>query len=75
VTLATHGRDRSVRGSAAPFGYGGTMTDEHAQQMIALLTELRATQKESYERQSRLVWVAIPIFAVLCVQTVLLISR
>jgi hypothetical protein len=51
------------------------MTDEHAQQMIALLTELRATQKESFERQSRLVWVAIPIFAVLCVQTVLLISR
>ncbi len=51
------------------------MSEEHAQQIIALLTDLKAKQTESFERSSRLVWVAIPIFAVLCVQTVLLISR
>jgi hypothetical protein len=51
------------------------MTEEQAQQMITLLTELKATQRESFERASRLVWVAIPIFAVLCVQTVLLLAR
>jgi hypothetical protein len=51
------------------------MTDEKADRMIELLKDISAMHKEAYERQMRLVWVAIPIFAVLCVQTVLLIMR
>lgn len=51
------------------------MTEEQATQMLALLTKMEATQRDSHERQSRMVWVAIPIFAVLCVQTVLLLMR
>lgn len=51
------------------------MSEDQATQMIALLTKIESTQRESFERQSRLVWVAIPIFAILCVQTVLLLAR
>lgn len=51
------------------------MTEEQAQRMLELLTEIKTLHREAYERQTRLVWVAIPCFAVLCVQTILLIMR
>ena len=51
------------------------MTEEHAQQMIQILTKIEAMHRENQERQARLVWIAIPIFALLCVQTVVLIAR
>ena len=51
------------------------MTEDQGQQVIAQLAKLEALQREAAERQSRVVWVALPIFAVLCVQTVLLLVR
>jgi len=51
------------------------MTEEQANKMIELLESIRVLHREAYDRQTRLVWVAIPCFAVLCVQTVLLIMR
>lgn len=51
------------------------MNDERAEAMIKLLTELRDLQKQSFDRQNRFLWVSIPIFAVLCIQTTLLLVR
>mgnify|MGYP000864357521 CR=1 FL=1 len=51
------------------------MTEEQAKKMIELLESIQGLHREAYDRQTRLVWVAIPCFAVLCVQTVLLIMR
>jgi hypothetical protein len=39
--------------------------------MTKLLQEIRDLQREALDRQTRFLWVLVPIFAVLCVQTVL----
>ena len=39
--------------------------------MTKLLTEIRDLQREALDRQTRFLWVLVPIFAILCVQTVL----
>lgn len=41
--------------------------------LAVLLKEIRDLQRESLDRQGRFLWILIPIFAVLCVQTVLLL--
>jgi hypothetical protein len=43
--------------------------DESAQ----LLKEIRDLQRDAAERQTRFLFILIPIFAILCVQTVLLL--
>lgn len=43
--------------------------------LLAVLREIRDTQRESAERQARFLWLLIPIFALLCVQVVLLLLR
>ena len=48
------------------------MADES---LAVLLKEIRDLQRETLDRQSRFLWILIPIFAVLCVQTVLLLVR
>lgn len=48
---------------------------EKNDELVALVKEIRDLQKESLDRQNRFLWVTIPIFAVLCVQAVLLIFR
>jgi hypothetical protein len=49
------------------------MNDERAETMLKLLTEIRDLQKQSFDRQNRFLWISIPIFAVLCIQTTLLL--
>ena len=40
-----------------------------------LLKEIRDLQRDELDRQTRFLWVLVPIFAILCIQTVLLIVR
>jgi hypothetical protein len=40
-----------------------------------LREEIRDLMVESLDRQNRFLWILVPIFAVLCIQTVLLITR
>lgn len=40
-----------------------------------LLREIRDLQRESLDRQSRFLWILLPIFAVLCIQTALFLTR
>ena len=49
------------------------MNEERADAMIKLLSEVRDLQRETLDRQNRFLWMTVPIFAVLCVQAVLLI--
>ncbi len=49
-----------------------TMADDDANQ---LLKEIRDLQREALDRQARFLWVLVPIFAILCVQTVLVLTR
>lgn len=48
------------------------MADEDT---VKLLTEIRDLQREALDRQNRFLWVLVPIFAVLCIQTVLTLTR
>lgn len=41
---------------------------------IKLLAEIRDLQREALDRQTRFLWVLVPIFAVLCIQTVLTLA-
>ncbi len=41
--------------------------------MLAVLRDIRDAQRESTERQGRFMWLLIPIFALLCIQVVLLL--
>lgn len=43
--------------------------------MSELLKEIRDLQREALDRQNRFLWVLVPIFAILCIQTVLAIMR
>ena len=47
------------------------MSDES----VKLLEEIRDLQREALDRQTRFLWVLVPIFAVLCIQTVLTLIR
>ena len=48
------------------------MADED---VTVLLKEIRDLQREALDRQRSFLWILIPIFAVLCVQAVLLLVR
>jgi hypothetical protein len=48
------------------------MADE---EMVGLLKEIRDLQRESLDRQTRFLWILLPIFAVLVVQVVLSLGR
>ncbi|MEQ9321455.1 MAG: hypothetical protein RIF41_19985 [Polyangiaceae bacterium] len=39
-----------------------------------ILAEIRDLQREALDRQTRFLWVLVPIFAVLCIQTVLTLT-
>jgi hypothetical protein len=49
------------------------MSDE--EQTNKLLTELRDLQRTAVDLQRRFLWVLVPVFAILCIQTVLLLVR
>jgi hypothetical protein len=51
----------------------GTMADDD--DTNELLKEIRDLQREELDRQNRFLWVLVPIFAILCIQTVLLLVR
>lgn len=51
------------------------MNDEREENLLKLLAEIRDVQRESLDRQNRFLWISIPIFAVLCIQTTLLLFR
>lgn len=44
-------------------------------EMVGLLKEIRDLQREALDRQTRFLWILVPIFAVLCVQVVLMLVR
>jgi hypothetical protein len=43
--------------------------------MTQVLKEIRDLQREGLDKQTRFLWILVPIFAVLCVQTVLFLIR
>jgi hypothetical protein len=47
-----------------------TMADED---MVALLKEIRDGQREGLEKQNRFLFILVPIFALMCVQVVLML--
>jgi hypothetical protein len=40
-----------------------------------LLKEIRDLQRDSLDRQNRFLWILLPIFAVLCIQTAFFLTR
>lgn len=50
------------------------MSDEQQTQtagMEKILQEIRDAHREALDRQNRFLWILVPIFAVLCIQTAL----
>lgn len=43
--------------------------------VVKVLHEICDMQRQSLDRQSQFLWMLLPIFAVLCVQTILLLVR
>lgn len=52
---------------------GAASTETGNADIVTLLREIRNTQREASEREARFLWLLIPIFALLCVQAVLLL--
>jgi hypothetical protein len=48
---------------------------EQAVDVLAVLKEIRDMQRQSLERQAQFLWIVLPIFAILCVQTILELIR
>jgi hypothetical protein len=51
-----------------------TMSND-AEDTNKLLKEIRDLQRDSLDRQNRFLWILLPIFAVLCIQTAFFLTR
>jgi len=65
--------EKAESGAASPAASSAASSGND--DLLAVLREILDTQRQSSERQARFLWLLIPIFALLCVQVVLLLFR